>query len=635
VTGTGRQVTVDRGRSQDWYIPPDEERKGGCSRKGSQVRHAPPGDARTTHSRPPSTVHRLLALTATIVLIAIATPLSATLVTSAITGRVTSSDAPAAGVTVAASSKALLGPRSTTTSARGTYWLGSLPPGEYDITFSRSGLTTLTRRAVVELGRVARADAVLDPSEEGDTVTSTAKTISVAGTTEITTHFSDAMLDRLPILRDPRAAQSIGPAFLESPGSASIDDVQLEHPELLGEEVIEQVTVIRAGVPADSEDDRGAVLAAVTRTGGDAFSVTVRDTISSFRWHGDSLGGAPRGILHLFESAAGGRIVRDRLWFFAAGWSGDSADRPVTDLRGFAMKLSVQPAAAHNVEAEILDGDSSGGLGASMLALRYTATPAERATLDFLLARSDGTEIASARATVRMGEHLLSVGGTGRSEDRESLTATESDALYVTDRWSSLQWTLKAGLRRERGRDGSDTLPRFAATFDPGGDGRRAIVATYGQYALDPERPIRIATIGYAAAIGSSGSARIDAVHREDFLATVNEVQIDARYRLFDRFEAGANYGAIAFLGGDVINHVAAGWISAEFPLGDRQLGATILQRWSDSTLPPFGRRRVWPVDAALRFSFPLSRFGLTVAADGINLFDSDRAARAWIRVRL
>jgi hypothetical protein len=537
-------------------------------------------------------------------------------------------------VTVVVSSKALLAPRTTTTSAHGIYWLGSLPPGEYDVTFSRGGLMTLTRRAVVELARVARADAVLDPSEEGDTVTSTAKTISVAGTTEITTHYSDAMLDRLPTSRDPRSAQSIGPASLESPGAASVDDVQFERPELLGEEAIEQVTVIRA-VPADSEDDRGAILAAVTRSGGEEFSLTVRDTISSFRWHGDSLGRAPRGILHLLESASGGRLVPDRLWFFAAGWSGDSADRPVTDLRGFAVKLTAQPAAAHNVVAEILDGDGSGGFGASLLALRYTATPAERAALDVLFARSNGTEIASARGTVRIGEHLLSFGGTGRSEDKTSLTASDSDALYVTDRWSTRQWTLKAGLRQERDRGRSDILPRFAVTFDPGGDGRRALVATYGEYAPGREPPIRTATIGYAAAIGSSGSARIDAGHREDSFATVNELQIDARYRLFDRFEAGANYGAIAFVGRDVIDHIAAGWISAEFPWGEHELGATLLQRWSDTTLPRSGRRRVWPVDAALRYTIPLSRITLTVAADGTNLFASDRGARVWIRARL
>lgn len=614
----GRRRTEDGGRSQGPTVLP--------------------GEASPRHERPPSTVLRLPVLA---VLFVLAIPAHATITNSAITGRVISANAPTRGVTVTATSTSLLAPRVVTTGARGTYWIGALPPGEYDITFARTGFTTLTRRAVVELARVARVDAVLEASEEEDSVTSTAKTIGVADTTEITTHFSDAMLDRMPTRRDPRSAESIGPAFTGMPYASSVDDAPLARNDLLGEEVIEQVTVIRGGVPADYDDDRGAVLAAITHSGGDGFSLTLRDTISNYAWRAGSLGGEPHGFLHLFESASGGAVVHDRLWFFAAGWSGDAADRILDNVRGYAIKFNAQPAAAHHIVAEVLDGDSDNYLGASLLALRYTATPSERATFEVLLDRSN-VDVASARASFRIGEHVLSGGGTATRSTENALTTADRDALYVSDRWSSQRWTVKAGIRHERDDDGSDTLPRIAATFDPRGEGTRAIVATYGEYASFHESPIRIATLGYAAAIGSSGSARIDVVHREQSEQTVNEVQLDARYRLFDRFEAGADYSSIKSVGRDAVDHIAAGWISAQVPIAGHELGATILQRYADVLDAFGGRHYVWPVDLALRYTIPFSRVGLTLATDLTNAFDAGqsfvtdpRAIRVWIRARL
>src|SRR4051812_25606573 len=112
---TGRRRTEDWGRSQDPTVVP--------------------GEARTLRERPPSTVIRLPVLA---ILFLFAIPAHATITTSAITGRVTSANTPAANVTVTATSTSMLAPRIVTTSARGTYWIGALAPGEYDITFSRA-----------------------------------------------------------------------------------------------------------------------------------------------------------------------------------------------------------------------------------------------------------------------------------------------------------------------------------------------------------------------------------------------------------------------------------------------------------------------------------------------------------------
>src|SRR5688500_15318455 len=149
-------------------------------------------------------------------------PLFANLTSSALTGRVTVGDAPAAGATVTATSRATQAVRTATTNARGTYWIGALTPGLYDITFSRAGLTSLSHPAMIELGRIARSDARREPSEDEETVMSTVTTVSVAETTAITTHFWADELDRAPLRRDVSAAATLSPTPLEI--EAILDD---------------------------------------------------------------------------------------------------------------------------------------------------------------------------------------------------------------------------------------------------------------------------------------------------------------------------------------------------------------------------------------------------------------------------
>ena len=67
----------------------------------------------------------------------LALPALANITSASLTGRVVVADAPASGVTVTASSSALQHPRATMTNAHGRYWLGALPPGTYDVTFTR------------------------------------------------------------------------------------------------------------------------------------------------------------------------------------------------------------------------------------------------------------------------------------------------------------------------------------------------------------------------------------------------------------------------------------------------------------------------------------------------------------------
>src|SRR4051812_24322863 len=109
------------------------------------------------------------------VLITAASPLLAQQ-TGTIRGKVMTTDgAVLPGATVEARSAVLPGPRTTVTAANGEYRLPALPPGSYTVTFSLSGMQTVTRKAAVQLSEETVADATLGVSNLTEEVTVTAE----------------------------------------------------------------------------------------------------------------------------------------------------------------------------------------------------------------------------------------------------------------------------------------------------------------------------------------------------------------------------------------------------------------------------------------------------------------------------
>jgi carboxypeptidase family protein len=78
------------------------------------------------------------------------------------------------GVTVEARSDVLPSPRVTVTEATGEYRLPALPPGNFTVTFTLSGMQTVTRQAVVQLNQDTVVDASLGIQGVAETVNVTA-----------------------------------------------------------------------------------------------------------------------------------------------------------------------------------------------------------------------------------------------------------------------------------------------------------------------------------------------------------------------------------------------------------------------------------------------------------------------------
>jgi Carboxypeptidase regulatory-like domain len=565
-------------------------------------------------------------------------PLHAALTTSALTGQVTVTNARADGVTVTALSRATQLVRTTMTNGRGRYFLGALAPGEYDVTFARKGLSSVTRPATVELGRVARADATLEPNDDEESVMSTAITVSVADTTPITTHFAADELERVPLRRDLDTALTLSPVLPSLP--AIVDDTAMFFPTLLGEEALDEVTVVRGAQPIELAGGVTGVILARIRSGSDTLFLSVRDTYSTHDGGG-----------HVLESASGGRIVPQRLWFFASGWGGDATDAGMYRLRGLTLKLDAQAAAAHHFTATYTDADTRfsrdrvfPGIGTTAASVRYTGILDERLTAEALVSRAEAgdaflplrDDALAAKISYRTGDHVISAGG-----QRSKHPNSDVDALYLGDRWTFDRWTVDAGLRR----DGDRTLTRAAAAFDlRSSTGSHAIVASWGEYLTDNPSPgftrqpaLRIASIGYTSSLESSGAARIDLLHYAGAGTTMDQVQLDARYRLFDRFLAGASYvySRIDPRPFFLPEHLATVVLGLQLPIGGRELGATVLERYD---------ARTWTTGIGVRYEIPIRRVSLTLAGDATNVFDSaesgpfitpeGRGLRFWARVR-
>ena len=597
----------------------------------------------------------------------LAPPALAAVSRTALTGRVTSGAEVVAGVTVTATSPALQHARTTVTGAKGTYWLAALPPGEYEVTFEKKGLQSLTRRVTVALARIARADAKLEPSEDEESVTSTVTTISVGHDTAITNDRSSKSIERLPVEVNVYTALYLAPGETIAAPLAHVDEVLVRlQPDLVQGETVDALALFRGATPMEYAQAGESMIVARTRSGGEELSVSLRDTITE-------------GAEHFLESAAGGRIVEQRLWFFGAGWGGRRADSILHDASGLEIKLTGQLDDKQNLEAIYIDGERddnafSGRWGSNLLTLRHTAqwnahllteitashTSAELEQFSLVpLSLDQSTLSAKASAVIpsKSGDHVVT-GGV----DVERGDFGDAQTLFLSDRWWVHRLVINAGLRYGNGdlivgynpgrpfsqRDESSLGGQIAAAYDLRGNGRHAVTGSASRYVVAPFDKIDEVTFGYVAALGATGSARADFIRRDyGGIFTVRTAVIDASYRLFDRLEAGVNY-AWSDADHDVLvspllsKHVSNAWISVEIPVDTHALTATVVHRY---TTTPFQFVPLEPTnafDVGLRYSFPVRRVAITLATDAQNLFDSGndsiyqpRIIRGWVRVRL
>ncbi len=287
------------------------------------------------------TVKRLAPLFAALLLIAV--PLVAQ-TTADLTGQVTTEGKPLPGVTVTISSATLQGVRTTITGENGGYQISGLPPGDYTVKFELSGLQPVTKHVPMQLSQTARADADLKVSAVTEAITVTASTPSVLETPQVAATFTSKQMESLPVARTPIAAALLAPgvnnntlsanqfSISGSPGYDNLvmvngvvvtENVRSQVQNLYIEDAVQETTVLSGAISAEYGRFTGGVVNSITKSGGNNFSGSFRDSLSNPSWTGlTPYVGQAKPVDHLdkvFEETLGGYMLKDRLWFFGAG----------------------------------------------------------------------------------------------------------------------------------------------------------------------------------------------------------------------------------------------------------------------------------------------------------------------------
>jgi Carboxypeptidase regulatory-like domain/TonB dependent receptor/TonB-dependent Receptor Plug Domain len=262
--------------------------------------------------------------------------------TSNLTGTVTLGGNPLPGATITIASPSLQGTRTTVTDVNGNYNFGALPPGDYTVRFEMESMQSVTRPVRIGLGQIGRANATMQLTSVAEAITVTATAPATLETTEIQTNISAKLASELPVGHNILAMANLAPGVNTNTtvggqviisgapahensyivdGAVVNENLRGQFSNLFIEDALQETTVLTGGISAEYGRFTGGIISSITKSGGNEFSGSLRDSLSSDKWTAVTPAGNPRlnTINPVYEGTLGGRIIRDRLWFFVAG----------------------------------------------------------------------------------------------------------------------------------------------------------------------------------------------------------------------------------------------------------------------------------------------------------------------------
>src|SRR5207248_1753083 len=171
-------------------------------------------------------------------------------------------------------------------------------------------------------------------------------------TAQVATNFKQELIATLPTNRDINASLLLAPAVHPTgpagaysiSGSMSYDNLFMVNGvnvsenlrgqayDLYIEDAIQETTIATAGISAEYGRFGGGVVNVITKSGGNLFSGSFRDTLLNDRWRTltpfeeSSIAADPahkdtrvRSTVPTYEYTFGGPVAKDRFWFFTAG----------------------------------------------------------------------------------------------------------------------------------------------------------------------------------------------------------------------------------------------------------------------------------------------------------------------------
>ena len=338
--------------------------------------------------------NRFIAVFAAVLLVG-AFSVNAQVVNASLTGTVTMDGNPLPGVTVTITSPNMQGSRTTTSDVNGNYNFAAIPAGTYKVTFEMQGMQNVNRNVQVGVGQTGRADAEMKLTAVSEAITVTASAPAVLETTEVSTNLQQSTINKLPTGRTvtqvallapgttstgPRAALVISGATADQnlitvDGAVIQENLRGQTHGLFIEDAIQETTVLTGAISAEYGRFTGGVVNSITKSGGNEFHGSYRDNIDKPKWtqitpfvdsNGKPDTRGPNVTNQVHEATIGGRIIRDRLWFFTAGRKTKSTTNTpftlssnqfnvATDAKRYEGKLTGQITPKHSLVATYLD----------------------------------------------------------------------------------------------------------------------------------------------------------------------------------------------------------------------------------------------------------------------------------------
>jgi hypothetical protein len=278
---------------------------------------------------------------------------------------------PVGNVRVTLTSRVLLGQRTVTTAADGSYVFRQLPAGDYEVTFETAQFEPANRTTSVLLGLTVEQNVTLRAAGVAEQIQVVAETPAPIATPVVGANFKHDEVDALATRRTLQGIAELAPGLTQNTPNAGqvtingafafdnvfmlngvdVNDNLFGSPQnLFIEDAIEETQILTSGITAEYGRFTGGVVNAITKSGGNTFSGSYRVNLSNPGWStqtpfelcepsitASSCRPAPERpdtLQRTHEGTFGGYIVRDHLWFFSAGRYAETSNATPLPLSG-------------------------------------------------------------------------------------------------------------------------------------------------------------------------------------------------------------------------------------------------------------------------------------------------------------
>ncbi len=438
--------------------------------------------------------------------------------TGSISGRVLSSDRqPLPGVTVTTTSPMLQGARTAVTSESGDYLVPLLPPGTYTVSFELSGFQTVQRTQQVATTHNAPVDVTLSLASVNEAITVVGDARPLGHTAQVATNFKQDLMATLPSNRTIDAVLLMSPSVHATGprGAFSIDGaLTYENLYLLNggvinenlrgsgyplyiEDALQEVTVATAGVSAEYGRFTGGLITAITKSGGNNFSGSLRTSFANDYWRSKTPAAtdpkrqptaANPGTIPTYEATLGGPVLKERLWFFGAmrirkeetarttAFTSNSYIR-TNDEKRYEGKLTYTPRANHSVQGSYTALDQVQTNFTSQVILDTQSLATQRQPSDLMSVRYSGILASNLSVELQYSARHLSINTGASSRDRIQgtlLIDSSKNARYWSPTFCSVCGDEK--------RDNDDVLGKISYFLSTRAFGAHHLVSGYDRF---------------------------------------------------------------------------------------------------------------------------------------------------------